>query len=153
MAAVTVQSEAVKGGLRPDDRRAGFVLCRTGYYKAAAALDANSVVEMVPVPKGAQILDIHMNVSDSGAGRTFDVGIGGAVDKFLDGVDPSSGPIKTDMHEDGDAAYIENYQFTEDDTIDVKWLGDTLEQNQVIHMNVFYKMGDTIDDEIATYVV
>jgi hypothetical protein len=33
----------------------------------------------------------------------------------------------------------------------VKWLGDTVELGQTIHMNVFYKMGDTIEDEIAVY--
>jgi hypothetical protein len=151
MAAVTVQSSAVLAGIKPDFRQAGVVLCRTGYYKAAAALDANSVVQMVPVPKGAQILDIHMFVGDSGAGRTFDVGDAALVDRFLDGIDPSSGPIRSDYHEDGDMACVENYEYTADDTIDVKWLGDTLEANQTIHMNVFYKMGDTIEDEIAVY--
>jgi hypothetical protein len=29
----------------------------------------------------------------------------------------------------------------------VKWLGDTLESGQKIHMDVFYKMAETIADE------
>jgi hypothetical protein len=147
MAAVTVQSNAVKSGIKPDFRQAGVVLCRTASYQADAAYDANSVVQMVPVPKGAQILDIHLYVSDSGAGRTFDVGDGTTVDRFFDGVDPSSGPIRKGLIADGDAAYITNYEYTADDTIDVKWLGDTLESGQKIYMNVYYKMGDTIADD------
>jgi hypothetical protein len=147
MAAVTVQSAAVKSGVRIDDRQPGKVNCRSADYEETVARDANSVVEMVPVPKGAQVLDIHMYVSDSGAGRTFDVGDGNVVDRYFDGVDPSSGPIRKGLIPDGDAAYISNYEYTEDDTIDVKWLGDTLEIGQKIHMDVFYKMGDTIADE------
>jgi len=65
MAAVTVKSDAVKSGIRIDSRYTGAVVCRTGYYKAAAALDANSVIEMVPIPKGAQILDMKVWASDS----------------------------------------------------------------------------------------
>ena len=147
MAAVTVQSDAVKSELRVDDRRAGVVLCRSASFEAGAAYDANSIVQMVPVPEGAQILFITMYVGDSGTGRTFDVGDGTTVDRFFDGIDPSSGPIRIDLLNDGDAAYIANYEYTADDTIDVKWLGDTLESGQKIQMNVFYKMGDTIADE------
>ena len=127
MAAVTKQSTAVASGLRIDDRKPGVVICRTGDYEADAAYDANSIVQMVPVPKGAQILDIQMYISDSGAGRTFDVGDDTLVDRFFDGIDPSSGPIRKSLIPDGDAAYIDNYEYTADDTIDVKWLGDTLE--------------------------
>lgn len=147
MAAVTVQSTAVASGLRVEDRMPGVVHCRTGEYEAADALDANSIIQMVPVPKYAQILDIHLLVGDSGAGRTFDVGDGNLVDRFFDGVDPSSGPIRKSLIPDGDAAYIENYEYTADDTIDVKWLGDTVEKGQTVYMNVYYKMGDTIEDE------
>jgi len=147
MSAVTVQSAAVASGLRIEDRQAGVVHCRTGEYAATAALDANSIVQMVPVPKYAQILDIQLYIGDSGEGRTFDVGDGGLVDRFFDGLDPSGGPIRKSLVPDGDAAYIENYEYTADDTIDIKWLGDTLENAQKLYMNVFYKMGDTIEDE------
>jgi len=82
MAAVTKQSTAVASGLRIDDRKPGVVICRTADYEADAAYDANSVVEMVPVPKGAQILDIHTFIADAGAGRSADIGDGNLVDSI-----------------------------------------------------------------------
>jgi len=148
MAAVTVQSNAVKAGTMPDQNApAGMVLCRTETYTETSERDANSVVEMIPVPKGAQILDIQVYIADAGAGRTCDIGDGDTADRYFDGLDVASGPLRKSLVPDGDAAYIAPYEYTEDDTIDVKWLGDTLEVGQVITMTVFYTMGGTIADD------
>jgi len=146
MAAVTVQSDAVKAGIMPDaNTPAGVVLSRTETYTETAARDANSIVQMIPIPKYAQILDIHVYIADSGDGRTCDIGDGGDPDRFFDGLDPSSAAIRKTLVADG--VPIAPYEYTADDTIDVKWLGDTLEEGQVITMTVFYRMGNTIADD------
>ncbi len=148
MAAETLYSGAVLAGTMPDaNSPAGMVLCRTETYTVDGASDANSVVQMIPVPKGAQILDIQVYIADAGAGRTCDIGDADTVDRYFDGLDVSSGPLRKSLVADGDAAYIAPYEYEADDTIDVKWLGDTLEDDQVITMTVFYTMGGTIADD------
>lgn len=147
MAAVTVQSAAVKSGIRLEHRVPGMVICRTGDYTETVARDANSVVEMVPVPKGAQILDIQLYISDAGASRTADVGDGGSAQRYFAALAVNTGPLRKSLKVDGVATYIANYKYAEDDTIDVKWLVDTLEVGQKIHMEVYYKMADTVADE------
>jgi len=78
MARSTVQSGAVIAGIMPDSKvPAGTILARTGKYTATAELDVNSTIQMVPMPKGAQIQDIIMQITALGAGRSLSVGLGG----------------------------------------------------------------------------
>jgi len=146
MAAVTVTSDAAQSELCPDRLEAGVVLCRSAKYTAAAALDANSVIQMVPVCDGMMILDIQFSSTALGASRTLDIGDGTDVDLFFDGVDASSA-CAGDLFNEGDVATCFGKVYTEDDTIDIKVLGDTFPLAAVVTMNVYYKMVDGIDDE------
>lgn len=78
MARTTVQSNAVKAGIMPDSKvPAGTILARTGQYTATADLAVNSTVQMVPMPAGAQIQDIILQITALGLARTLSVGLGG----------------------------------------------------------------------------
>ncbi len=143
MAAETVQSDAVKSDVMPDHSvPAGIVLSRTGTYVATAELDANSVLEMVPIPAGAQVLDIILKTSALGAGRTIDVGDGGDIDRFVDGGDASGAAVFRLS-----AAAGLNHEYAADDTIDIKVLGDTFPDEATATVIVFYKMEGGIADE------
>lgn len=144
MAATTEKTAAVKAGIMPDHRLAGNVLSRCGYYLADGALDANSVIQMVPIPEGARILDIRFYATLNGAGRTMDVGDGNLVDRYFDGLDASAA-IQANPS-DMDAAYLAPYIYTADDTIDVKILGDTFVDAKECWLTVQYVM-DGISDE------
>ncbi len=146
MAATTETTAAVQGELCPDRLDAGVVLCRSAKFTAAAALDANSVIQMVPVCDGMMILDIQFSCTALGASRTLDIGDGTDVDLFFDGID-ASGACAGDLFNEGDVATCFGKVYTGDDTIDVKVLGDTFIINAVLIMNVYYKMVDGIDDE------
>ena len=148
MAVETLYSGAVLAGTMPDGNvPAGITLSRTETYTADGASDANSVVQMIPIPKYAQIIDLQVFIADAGAARTCDIGDADLVDRYFDGLDVASGPIRKSLVADGDAAYIAPYEYTADDTIDVKWIGDTLEDGQIITLTVSYTMGATIDDD------
>ena len=85
MARSTVQSNAVKAGIMPDSKTpAGTILARTGTYTATADLAVNSTVQMVPMPAGAQIQEIIMQITALGASRSLSVGLdGGALGTTL----------------------------------------------------------------------
>jgi hypothetical protein len=146
----TVTTDAVDSGLIPDARNAGQVLCRSARYEATAALDANSVIQMVPVCDGMLILDIQVSITAQGSGRTIDVGDGADVDRFFDGVDVSFAAAM-DLYNEGDVATCFGHEYTGDDTIDVKILGGTLVIDSVVIMNVYYKMLDAISDEDVAF--
>jgi len=75
------------------------------------------------------------------------VGDGDNPDAYFDGLDPSSGPIKKSLWADGATATMPHAEYAVDDTIDVTWLGDTMEVNQEVYLYVWYKMGGVIADE------
>jgi len=143
MAAVTAGTTAVYADVMPDHSvPAGIVLSRTGTYLATAALDANSIIQMVPIPKGAQVLDIILKTSALGTARTIDVGDGGDIDRFVDGGDASGAALFRLS-----AVAGLNHEYTADDTIDIKVLGDTFPAGGTATMIVFYKMEGGIADE------
>jgi hypothetical protein len=163
MAATTVQSDAVVAGICPDHCiPAGIVLSRTGTYTATAALDANSVIELIPMPKGAQLLDLMIAHSALGAGRTIDVGTGDNVDSFIDGSSVVAAGQKrwgcavggavanvaeNIVHGDKLLAATWPYEFTANDSIDAKIIGDTFPNAGVITGVAIYKMEGGIADE------
>jgi hypothetical protein len=166
MAATTVYSSAVSAGITPDHCiPAGIVLARTGTYTASAALDANSVIQLIPMPKGAQLLDLLVGWTALGAGRTLDIGItdtgytGHDIDMFMDGlVAEHAGYARWGAAMIDDAA--DNvvhgakmladtwpYEFTANGAIDAKVLGDTFPTSATITAVAFYKMEGAIEDE------
>ncbi len=144
----TYQSEAAATGPRVDPLDAGKVCCRSAKYTNVGAKPANDVFEMVPVPKGALILDIKWNITALGVGRTIDIGDGGTVDRFFDGIDVSAAAAG---HLFGTGGQNQFHTYAADDTVDVVVLGDTLPDGAVINMTVFYTMTGIIADETAVF--
>lgn len=140
MAAVTVSSDAVKRGLKVEKHAAGVVLCRSAKYTNSGAKDANSVVKMVPVPAGARLLKLDYKSSALGTGRTIDIGNATTVDKYVDGANVAAAAT-------GSAVLDEVLSAAED--IQIKVLGDTLPDEAVLSVHVWYKMADAIEDEAS----
>lgn len=163
MAAVTVSSAAVTAGVCPDHViPPGVVLARTGSYTAAAALDANSVIQLVPMPVGAQLIQLMIAHSALGAGRSIDVGTGDDVDMFFDGSSVVAAGQKmwgaamggavantaeNIVHGANFLAATWPYEFAANDTIDAKILGDTFPEDGVIACVALYKVEGAIADE------
>ena len=166
MAAVTVKSDAVIAGVCPDHCiPAGITLTRTGTYTATAALDADSVIQLVPMPKGAQLIDLLLAWSALGAGRTIDVGIcdtgytGYDIDMFYDGLVAQyagyarfgaamiNGSAAACVHGAQMVAGKWPYEFTANGAIDAKILGDTFPISAIITAVAVYKMEGGISDE------
>jgi hypothetical protein len=152
----TQKSDAVKAGIMPDYSRAGVVLCRTGMYHAAAQdeLISGDTLQMVPIPKGAQILEIHVIAKLLGGTLNFDgcsgchVGDGSSSSRFFDDLSLTNIHGNT-LLEEGKPGAI-GYTYDEgDDTIDIafKKAATVNPTDLVIIMNVFYKMSGSISDE------
>jgi len=166
MAASTVYSTAHVSGICPDHCiPAGIVLARTGTYTAAAELDANSVIQLIPMPKGAQLIDLLVAWTAMGAGRTIDVGItdtgytGYDIDMFFDGLATQYAGVArwgattinnaaaNVVHGVNFIAGTWPYEFTANGTIDVKVLGAALPISSVLTGIAIYKQEGAIDDE------
>lgn len=159
MAAETVKSNAVKAEIMPDHTvPATLVLSRTGSYTATAALEANSVIQLVPIPLGAQILDIIVQCTALGASRTLDIGDDGDLDRFFDGLPAEYALLSRFASEMGGAAANTagnvthgsaalGYEYTASNTIDAKVLGGTFPEDAVIKATVLYKMQGGVADE------
>jgi len=162
----TYSSDAKLAGITPDHViPAGIVLSRTATYTAAANLAASSVLAMVPMPKGAQLLDLLVAWTALGAGRTLDVGIadtgytGYDVDMFMDGLAAQyagyarwgaamiNGSAAAVVH---GAKFLANtwpYEFTANGSIDITVLGDTFPTSAVATVVAIYKVEGAIEDE------
>jgi hypothetical protein len=166
MTVYTVSSEAQTSKVCPDACiPAGVVLSRTGTYTAVANMEANSIIHLIPMPKGAQLLDLLVAWTALGAGRTLDVGIadtgytGSDVDMFFIGLVAQHagyarfGAAMIDGAADGAAhgaqmlADTWPYEFTANGSIDVTVLGNTFPTGKTITAVAIYKMEGAIDDE------
>jgi len=134
----TVSSDAVASGLMVERFKAGSVLCRSAKYTASAALAANDIIKMVPVPEGARLLRIDYKFSAFGAGRTLDIGDATTVDKFVDGDDVSAA---------GTDSVVLDEVLSADAVVQAKVLGDTMPENATLSIHVYYKMAGAIADE------
>jgi hypothetical protein len=152
----TVQTTAVIAGVRPDANcPAGVVLSRSGLFTLAAsdgdatALASGDVIEMVPVPKGAQIIDIMLEWTDldSSSGPTMDVGDGDATNGYLDGLDITAAG-KATLTAGTFVAYSIGKEYTAADTIDCIICDHSPDASSgTIKMVVLYKVEGAIDDE------
>lgn len=155
----TRQSDACAKGLMPDYSRAGVVLCRTGMYHAAAQdeIISGDTLQMVPIPKNAQILNIDVLAKLAGgtlawAGCTgCHIGDGSSSSRFFD--DMSLGNVihwSLADYPTGAKPYVIGYTYDEgDDTIDIAFtkMATVNMTDTVIIMNVYYKMAGSISDE------
>lgn len=166
MAASTLYSNAHLSGICPDHCiPAGVVLSRTGRYLSVAECEANSVIQLIPMPKGAQLLDLLISWTALGSGVTIDVGItdtgytGYDIDMFFDGLAAQyagyarwgaamiNATAAACVHGAQMLATTWPYEFTANGTIDVKILGAVLPTAATLTGVAIYKQEGAIDDE------
>lgn len=141
-----VKSAAVTSGITPDHAKVGGVLNRIGEYTVTATLTANDVVQMVPIPKNARIINMNLGFSGANVDSTLDVGDGGDVDRFFDGIPTGMVDNKFTLFSDGTTNGM-NYTYSAQDTIDIKVLTNDLDIGTRLDLNVQYVMVGTIKDE------
>jgi hypothetical protein len=140
------KSAAALSGLCPDMAMAGNVLNRLGVYTATEALLVGDVIQMVPVPKNAMILDIKGTVAGAAASTEIDVGDGDNPDHFIDGFTTGTGDgFIFNWVEDGDYAGMYR-KYTTNDTIDIT-LKSALAAGATLKLDANYKMLGTLSDE------
>lgn len=139
------KTDAVKSDVKPDRSDAGVLLCRTGEYTADGAMAAANVIQMVPVPEGAKIVDIKI-MADASTAATLDVGDGNDTDRFFDGLDGTSA-VAAGLVADGAGIDAINYVYEADDTIDILVKTGSVDDETEIKMVVFYIMTGSIADE------
>lgn len=149
------KSNAVKAGIMPDSSLAGVVLTRSAKFVTADdSIVSADTLQMVPIPKNAEILRVEVYFSALPAGTTgCDIGYNGDADAFMAGVDMTAANIKiwptgiADNAFRNTAGYL--HTFTADDTIDIAFtkLATKIPTSQHIKMLVAYRMIGAINDE------
>lgn len=146
--AATVQTNAVKVGTTIEGTGVGEVLCRSGEWFSASEVAANATIQMVPVPKGAMILDIVITHSD--AAVTMNVGDGDDADRFMASVSTAAAGI-VDFGEAGaTATNSTNWIMPANDTVDIS-AAAAWPASKRVTMDVYYKMSGRIADETVTF--
>jgi len=137
------KSDLVLAGVRPDMLSpAGITLSQVATYTvpAGGSPGIGDLCEMVPVAKGAKILEVTIASSDTTASLTLDVGDATTVDKYLDAVDGSAAFIAS-LTGAGDAANDGvGYEYTAADTIDITFNVAAPTAGNIYTMTVTYVM-------------
>lgn len=88
-------------------------------YEITAALVVNDVIQMIPVPAGAQIMEVTLGADDLDSNGTpaivLDVGDGSVTDRLIDGATVGQAGGRTSTLKTGAFGYT----YTASDTIDV----------------------------------
>lgn len=158
----TLKTDAAKANYGPDFPD-GNVKARIGLwtYDDDGAAVADDVIQMVPLPKGAQIIDVIVEWTALGSSCTFDVGFtGGTVDLFFNGLDGDAtnggrasfyGGFYGTASLTYDLCSMANknvgYELSAADTVDILLIGGDLESADEIKMIVLYKVEGGIADE------
>jgi hypothetical protein len=111
-AASTVQQRADVGP---------FVIVDSLTHALAANVTADDIIELIKVPRGARIQEVVMTITDMDTHGSptlaFEVGDGGDTDRFItsSALGTTGGTVRIN------SLVGLNYQYTADDTIDIKW--------------------------------
>jgi hypothetical protein len=157
--ATTYTTPAVDSNVMPDQNSpAGMVLCRIAQYVAVSAdtVAAGDTVQMVPIPKGAQILNVCVEWSAQASTAALSVGTGDDTDLFFSAIVATNlGRINffggftngAEIDETQNALGGMGYEFTADDTIDILFSTAGMATGDVLTMAVYYVMSGTIEDQ------
>lgn len=132
----------------PTPYGAGEVVVRSAKFTPTATTTGGDVVQMVKIPKGAQIVDIKLYFSTMSC-TALEVGDGADTDRYFASFDPHAGGFKRQWG-DGAAGGL-NYVYAAEDTIDVKLTTSTMTTTDSIALQVFYKMSGVIPDETTAF--
>ncbi len=147
------KSAAALSGIKADLAAAGVMLCRsaeivTGDEFGIESIGLTDSIYMVPIPKGAMILDIKM-LQDSiftSDGMTWNVGDGGTEARYGATVLPA---LDTFPILGWKQFAMMGRIYDSDSTINIVPLCSDVDSGHCIRMHVYYKMTGTIVDETA----
>lgn len=146
------KTAAVNSGLAPDWTKPGVELVRTSIHTTADdTLVSGDTLQLVPVPKGAKILDVIISASLASGCSGEDVGYGGDTDAFMDAANLSSasggGYQSMVAGKQATAGFLT--VFTHADTIDLALVKSPtkIPTGTTIKTVVRYVMTGTIEDE------
>lgn len=113
--ASSAQTNASGFFLNPPRYIENGVVARSAAYTFTAAQSAGDVIQMVPIPRGAMVIDVVMSMSNmGGANFTYGVGDGNATTRYLNSMSTSAnGQVTRPFIAGG------GYSYSTDDTIDV----------------------------------
>lgn len=139
-------SAAVLDGNMADAQHAGAVLCRTAEYTIVTELAIDDIVNMIPIPKGAIILDCKLQADAGTTAGVLDVGLtSGTGNELLDGVVVAAAAAQADMY-NADVSTGHLLEITANDMISVKALGAVYGVGKTIKLAVIYTMKGLFSD-------
>lgn len=134
----TFKSDAVKSGMTfLGTTEPGALLCRSGRVKATFA--AKDVLELVPIPKGAMVLDVHVVNEALDACTTVTVGDKADPDRYFTGLDLSAAGVHSLPAEGAVTAF--NHVCAADAVLTVT-VPASQTTAKAVTAHVFYKMVD-----------
>ena len=119
---------------------AGMVIAVKGIWTVPAGTVATDVIEMVPVPAGATMLDVVVQASGGTTSLSLDVGDAVDPDRFIDGLTNTAAVISSVGSGGAVASVPVGFTYTEDDTIDITLVGAGATEDQVYTMVATYVM-------------
>lgn len=132
----TFQSESVKNGNHYfGTAQPGMVMCRSG--KISGTFAANDVLEMVPVPKGAMILDVQLVNPALASSSTLNVGDAADPDRYFAALSASAAGSHASAN--AGAATAHGVVYPEDTVVTVTNLTAQSDEKELV-VHVFYKM-------------
>lgn len=148
--AAEVDTAAVSGTM-PTPAGAGEVVCRSAEFTTdgTTTVATPATINMLPVPKGAMIVDIQFYTTDTGTATVADIGDSVDPDRFWVDLDTASAAVLTSLWQDGAATGV-GHVYAADDVISVV-LDTSLPVSSTVYMNACYKMMGAIGDEQSTF--
>lgn len=145
----TWKSDAVKSGVRPDHLKAGRLNARTGRFVTSATNNpvSGDTIQLVPVPKGAKIIDVIATTGGlATASCKISIGDGGSTARYL--ASASWQNAKTVNYKNTAAAGAPAKTYSADDTIDATIASaNPSTSSKYLEVTVLYVMEGTVDDE------
>jgi len=142
-----LKSDAVTAGIMPDFAQAGVLLCRTGSYEISTAA-AGATIQLVPVPKDAEIVDVMIRTEIPAAGSasvaTLEIGDGSDNDRFFSLLTGSATKHTNLYGGSGNVGFMKIYDT--DETIDA-YIDSAMGTGFTIYLKAVYKMRGSISDE------
>lgn len=116
------------------------MIARSVQYTFTAAQSAGDVVQMIPVPRGAVVHDIHMNYAGlGGASITTTVGDGNSASRY-------NGSISSNVNTIVRATAGLGYSYSTDDTLDiVVGTATSASVGTTVRMTAYYSMDQATD--------
>ena len=135
----TMSVEVTAGNKYASSAIKGIVIAQVGTYTASGSESAADTVQMVMVPKGAQIIEVKLMADNGTATTNINVGDGSDTDRYLMDVQADAAfAIGMDGAKGGTAGA--GYAYTADDTVDMLLDTAGLTATHVYKMTVVYVM-------------